>query len=200
MLISCVTFTNGHSNWQIEESIKSFYSQTYEDKQLIIVNNQPTLEECLKFETLFHKDICIVDRPGLPNAKALLESAKLASGQLIAHFPLNFFFNSKRLELSIQHIIEYKCDLVSPPGYLEIDSRGELNKFIHPNYTVGELCVYKRPAFRDDLDIDFGVWWQYLLLAHKHDHQIISIENIDLALKIPYTKPTNFNLDIYKWT
>ena len=200
MLISCITFTNGYSDWQINESINSFYAQTYPEKQLIIINNRPTLKECLEFKILFHKDVCIIDRPGLSNANALLNSAKLASGQVIAHFPFDFYSSPKRLELSLKHIIEYKSDLVSPPGYIEVDSKGELHKYTHPNYTIGELCVYKRPAFRDDLDIDIGVWWQYTLLTHKHGHQIISIENIDLALKIPYAKPPNFNLDLYKWT
>jgi len=199
MLISCITFTNGCSNWQIEQSIDSYYNQSYELKQLIIINNYNSLEQCLQFKPLFHKELCIIDMPGMSNAKALIKAASLASGQLIAHYPLDYYHNKNRLSLSYNQLINYNADLITPPGYKIVNEIGIITEFIHQTYTVGELCVYKRPAFRHELDIDYGIWWQYLLLSHNHGQEIVSIENTDLALKIPYNQPQNFNINSYKW-
>lgn len=194
MLISCIAFTNGCSDWQIKNAMDSYHKQSHVNKQLIIVNNHHDLKKCLEFRPLFHDEVCIIDRPGFSNASALLEAATMASGQLVAHYPFDFYHHKDRLSESYNHIVEYNADLVSPPGYNVLSSDNLKSEFIHQTYTVGELCVYKRPVFRYELDIEYGVWWQYLLLAHKHGQQIISIENTNLALKIPYAEPTNFNL------
>lgn len=194
MLVSCIAFTNDCSNDQILLSIESFEKQLYPVKQLIIINNYNSLEDCLKLEIVYNKEICILDRPKFSNAKALIEAAEASKGQIIVHFPLEYYYNKNYISTLVQNIIEYQADLVSPCGYSIIE-HNHIHDYVHPKNIVAELSGYKRPAFRSELDIDYGSWWQYPLFLYEHGNDIISIDNTKLALKIPYVY-SNKQLDL----
>lgn len=185
MLASCVAFTDGCSIDQILLSIDSFHKQSYTNKQLIIVNNYKTIKQCLELEFVYSKEICVVDRPSFSNTAALIEACEASKGQIIINYSLEFYFKRNYISTIVKNIIEYQADLVSPCGCKIIEDN-KIIDYIHPKNIMAELSGYKRPAFRSELDIDYGAWWQYPLFLHEHGNDIISINNTNLALKIPY--------------
>jgi len=200
MLISCLAFTKGISPWQLSQAIASYHMQTYFKKQLIIVNNKATITECTKIELPFSSETCIIDRPGYSNGEALSEALKISTGQVISHFPLNYYHHPQRLIKSATELLKFNAGLVSPKGHLILSENGKKSEFIHLNKIVGELSTYVRPAYMENYKIDMGAWWQYPLLAYKQQKQIVNIDEINLALKLPKHAPkATDNLGIYDW-
>lgn len=195
MFVTGITYTKDIPLWQIHIAIRSFSLQTYANKQLIIINNKETISECQDLEIIYHKDIAIIDRPRYSNGKALLQALQLATGQIIAHFPLNFYHKPDRLEKSIKCITENNALLIAPENKLSIKN----NKIITVNNqsnVVPELAVYLSPAHTVNYEIDYGAWWQYPLSAFEQGIEIISIEecpSIELPLKISDYDPSLLN-------
>jgi hypothetical protein len=165
MFVSCVTFTGGVDHDTVLRSISSFEQQDYGFKQLVIVNNSD-----VQISPLFNRDLLIIDRLGFSNGLALRTAIESAAGQIIAHYPLNYFHFHDRLTRIVEHL---DCNLiVAPDRYIDTDGV----EFIDTKSSVvPELAAYKSPSYFENYDIEWGAWWQYPLLMNKHGIDIINI-------------------------
>jgi hypothetical protein len=190
MLVTCIAYTKGLQPWHITQAIENFASQSYAKSQLIIINNYDTLKQCQEIEIIHHRDLCIIDRPGYSNGRALLEALKMASGQTIAHYPLDHCHHLYRIQLGVELLERNGAAIIAPTRKWKWDGvpvivEAETN-------VVPELAIYKSPAYTDDYDIDYGAWWSYPLLAHEMGLDIIGTDDL-LACQLPKEKPTNKN-------
>jgi len=190
MLITCLAFTKQIKPWQIEAALQSFNDQSYQDKQLIIINNHDTNRECQQLEIIYNYNITIIDRPGYSNGKALLEGLQLGAGQVIAHFPLDHIHHSNRLEWCLDDLVKSKSTIIAPSRKWKWTNGPEI--ITEESNIIPELAFFKSPAYTDDYEIDYGAWWQYPLLAHEQGIDIIEIDKL-LAIELPSEKPTDKN-------
>lgn len=188
MLATAIAFTKGVTAWQITQAIRSFNAQTYAKTQLIIINNRDTISQCQEFEIIHHRSLCIIDRPGYSNGRALLEAFQMASGQVMVHFPLDHYHHPNRIQLGVEKLQNSGATIIAPTRKWDEDFK------IVQDITnvVAELAIYKSPAYTDDYDIDYGAWWSYPLLAHEMGLDIIGTDDL-VACKLPKEKPTNKN-------
>lgn len=190
MLVTCVAYTKNTESWQIFQAIESFTAQSYINKQLIIVNNHDSINQCQKFEIIHHKNLCVIDRPGYSNGRALLEALQIAAGQVIVHFPLNHIHIIDRIQMGIEQLERSGAGIVAPTHKWKWGKELEVVK--NETNVVPELAIYKSPAYTDDYDIDYGAWWSYPLLAHEMGLDIIGMDDF-IACELPKEKPTDKN-------
>jgi hypothetical protein len=156
-------------------------------KQLIIINNKDTIEECQELEIIHHSTIAIIDRPKFSNGRALLQALQHGAGQVIVHFPLNYYHNSNRIEDSIKFMAENDAMIISPEFKHTLVDGKIVSKGNSPNI-IAELAIYSSPAYTDDYEIDYGAWWQYPLLANEHGIDIIGVEEC-WSVEFPSEEP-----------
>ena len=164
MLVSCITFTNGSTPNQVIQAIEDFDTQTYAERQLIIINNYPTLDECQEIELLFRHKVVIIDRPGFTNGQAIQTAIQYSAGQVVAAYPLNYRHNANRLEISIAALNECEGIFIAP---VKKPEGNIIRKNTDLSQLIPELGVYKSPAYTTNYDINYGVWWQYPMMLEE---------------------------------
>lgn len=165
MLVSCIAITDGISTDSIHNSIESFSLQKYINKQLVIINNSHN-----KIEFPYDRNILLVDRYEFSNSKSLNLAIEISAGQIIAHYPLNYFHHDNRLDVLVENLNENL--VVCQDRY--VDKHGV--EFVdNINCIVPELAAYKSPAYTEYFDMKYGAWWSYLLLMNRHGIDIINI-------------------------
>ena len=103
-LVSCVMVTNGRPD-QIACSLKSFLSQTYQSKELIIVS-QGSSEDNDKIQQMIygHKSIEFVEAPKRLSLGGMRNlSVELAQGEIICQWDDDDYYHPNRI------LTQYKC-------------------------------------------------------------------------------------------
>lgn len=180
----------------LEKLISNFISQTYENKELIIVNNQKTQFHNSSVDLQARKDIFLIDTPKQVSAgMARNYGISAANGTILAQFDSDHYHHSNRLEAQIAVIAQndaHMCILSSCLQYSFISGQGIIctnhNKII-PNSMV---CV--RPLNVDYPDSNKLEEKEFLERYINAGYKVVSLDQPELMCKLitsEYKKNTN---------
>lgn len=185
-LVSCILLAGRAHQSAIKLAIKSFQSQTYPYKELIIVNNATSQFAASGLNLMAQPNIAIVDTPTEMFAgMARNVGISSANGQIIAQFDADYWYAPERLEGQINamathgatvsvltHTLRYSL-LNGRTGYQKNDRNAILN-----------TMVFARPLQIDYPGVDKQEELGILDRFRKAGASMISIPAPQLACKL----------------
>lgn len=172
----------------IATAIESVLSQTYDNFELIIVDDgssDNSVSIAQRYRTLYPKKIQIIEQINQGPSIARNNAVKIATGSLLAFIDSDDFWARDKLELQT-HIFKSHCNSIfTYTGYYIVNEDGDIIKEILPNIRL-QGFIYDQ-LWKVENQISGGT-----ILVHKNifqsiggfDENLRGAENLDLRIRL----------------
>jgi len=144
-LISAITIIDTQDQKRVDFLIHCFKSQTYANKELIIINNAESQYHASRIKTIEDKNIKLIDLPyKYTKGVAKNHAHNIAQGEIIALFSPEFYHHPQRL--SKQHKVLQKSKSGSfLSTYFQVSEYNGVSEIIAPQGVLLESLMYHKP-------------------------------------------------------
>lgn len=185
-LISAIMLAGKMQVLDIVKAIECFKSQTYPNKELIIVNNAKSQFEASKLNIAAEDNIFLIDTPTLLHAgMARNYGIRAANGQILAQFDADYWYDAERLSTQVATMAEtgsQVCMLASTLKYSFCS--GNAGLYTNSKDVILDTMVFVRPKEIDYPDADKNEEFGILDRLIKANYSPITISNPDLCCKL----------------
>ena len=202
-LLSAIMLVGRTSPKDVVQAIKCFKSQSYPNKELIIVNNAANQYEAASLNIIAEDNIFLIDTPSNLNAgMARNYGVRAANGQLLAQFDADYWHGPARLSTQVATMAEngsHVCMLSKTLKYSFVT--GNSGIYSNPKDVILGTMVFVRPKQVDYPDADKNEEFVLLDRLIRANYSPITISNLNLCCKLTLStnqivlKPSHNNLD-----
>lgn len=200
-LVSAIMLVGKMPVSDIVHAIDCFKSQTYPNKELIIVNNAINQYEAARLNIMASENVFIIDTPThLHAGMARNYGIRAANGQILAQFDADYWHDADRLSTQISAMAENQAKICLLAHTLKYSFYSGNAGICHNNKSVAlSTMVFVRPKDIDYPDIDKNEEYGILEKMIRSQLSPIAINNPELCCKLFLTdskvlKPYNNGL------
>jgi len=188
-LVSALMIIDNPDIYNLNNAIKCFQKQTYQYKELIIVNNAKNQFNASGINIEAQKDVFMVDTPHKLNAgQARNYAISSANGQILAQFDMDCWHAPQRLESQIATMATNSAHICVLTKALKYSyNSGRATYWENNKNAILNTMVFSRPAGIDypavEKNEEFGILNKML----NSGLQVISMDKPELVCKLLYS-------------
>lgn len=201
-LISTIMLAGHNSLNEVKAGIQCFESQTYPNKELIIVNNCPTQAKASElWIKKIGKTVQVVDTPYYLSAgMARNWGISAANGTILCQFDANYWYDPSRLEVQVSALVKHEVNVVMLAKTLQYSYiSGRASYYTNKKSSIMNTMMCVRPKDIDYGDVEKNEEFSMIEKFVQANAKIISVDAPMLACRFHFAKkrvmtPKNYGL------
>jgi glycosyltransferase involved in cell wall biosynthesis len=185
-LISAIMLVGRVHKNVIAGAVKCFKSQTYPNKELIIVNNARTQYEAAGLNIIAQDDVFIIDTPAqLSAGMARNYGIQAANGQILAQFDADYWHHPERLSTQVASLAINEAQICMLSSVAKHSFyTGNSGIYSNNKEVILGTMVFIRPREIDYNDQDKNEEFSILEKMIRNNHKPINISDSELCCKL----------------